>query len=110
MAPSQVDEGLSIDGTIQPDCEQVGREGVAAVVGEREDPHPGLGLGALAQDEGAGEGVDVLDAHAGPVRDHLAPGGRRAQGVRVGGGEDPEVLGLLVGQDDEPAGAARRRA
>ena len=88
--------------------EQVGREGVV-LVGEGEDAHPGLGLGALAQDEGAGEGVDVLDPGAGPVRDHLAPGGRRrgcSQRV-VRSGQHPEVLGLLVGQDEEPAGAAR---
>ena len=111
LAPSQVEDGLSMDGTIQPVCQQVGGEGVARRrSGSGQDAHLGLGLGALAQDEGAAEGVDVLDADAGSVRDHLAPGAAAVRAERVvGSGQDAEVLGLLVGQDDEPAGAARRR-
>ncbi len=61
-------------------AEQVAGERVV-LVGQREDAHLGLGLGTLAQDEGAAEGVDVLNAGPGAVRDHLAPG-RRVIGRR----------------------------
>ena len=91
-------------------AEQVAGERVVPV-GQGEDAHLGLGLGALAQHEGAAEGVDVLNAGPGAVRDHLTPGRRvigRAQGV-VRSRQDPEVLGLLVGQDQEPTPAAGRR-
>ena len=99
-----------MEGTIQPAAEQVaGRRG-RPVAASGSDAHLGLGLGALAQDEGAGEGVDVLDPCAGAVRTTSRQAGRSPCPARaVGGGQDTEVLRVLVGQDDEPAGAARGR-
>ena len=100
-----------MEGTIQPAASRSPPKGSPGPSrGERQDAHPGLGLGPLAQHERAGEGVDVLDPHAGAVRHHLAPGRRvaRAQ-LGVGGGEDAEVPGVVVGQHDEPAVAAGRR-
>ena len=64
----------AVDGGDDPArVEQVDREGVVAL-GQGQDAHPRLGLGALAQHQGGREGVDVLDAHARPVRHHLVPG------------------------------------
>ena len=104
LAPTQVDDGLSMEGTIQPRLEQVADEGIGRPrPAERGSTRTaGLGLGALAQHERAGEGVDVLDAHPRAVGHQLAPFVGRAQHA-VGGGQDAEVLGGVVGQGDEPA-------
>ena len=53
LAPSQVDDGLSIEGTIQPSPSRSPAKG-SSRVGQREDADLGLRLGPLAQDQGAG--------------------------------------------------------
>ena len=102
----------AVDGGDDPGGGQrVGAEGVRSGVGQGQDAHLCLRVGALAQHEGAGEGVDVLDPHPGAVGDDLAPGVGTRGGARRGvrGGQDTEVLGVLVGQRHEPAGAAEGR-
>ena len=79
----------------QIDCPRVGP------CRERKHPDRGLGFGPLAENEDVGERVDVLDPHAGTVGDDLPPLARRAE-ILVRRGDDPEVLGVLVGDHDEP--------
>ena len=71
-------------------------------LGEREDADLGLGLGALAQDQGAARRRrrprPARRAGAAPP-----PASRRRRQRDVGSGQDAEVLGVLVGQHDEPA-------
>ena len=100
LAPSQVEDGLSMEGTIQPSVRRLPAKGSVVRGGQREHPHLGLGLGALAQHQHGGEHVHVLDAHAEPVGHHLAP---RAVQVVVGCDQDAEVERVLVGQRHEPA-------
>ncbi len=111
FAPSHVVAGLAGEGTTHP-------------VASRSSPSPNgvdeldgsdaAGSGStrtlvsasarFAQDEGPGEGVDVLDADTRAVRDDLAPGSIRirAQG-NVGCDEDAEIPGTVIGQRHEPS-------
>ena len=72
--------------------------------GSVDHPHPGVASRPLVDDQVVGEGVDAVQAHPGPERDDLVPvvPSRR----RLGGLHEPEVLGSVVGEDEESRAAA----
>ena len=75
--------------------------------GVLDDAHPGLAVLALVDGEVADERVDGVEAHPGAGRDDLGP--PVAAGCLVGRLHQAEVLGAVVGDDEEAARAPARR-
>ena len=104
--------GLSVEGTIQLRGEEVPVQRVASVPSGSTRTTVSASARSLSTIT-VGEGIDVLDPHPAPQRHDLAPGVLPSvpsfPSAVVRTGQDPEVLGLVVGQDEEPARAGVTR-
>ena len=93
LAPSHVDEGLSMEGTIQPESSRSAAKG---------SPPPGSGrtrtrVWASARSlrtSAAAKASTSSTPHAGPVRHDLPPRRLPSRGRVVGAAMTPEVAGI----------------
>ena len=113
LAPNQTDEGRSVEGTTQLRRHEISVQRVASVPSGSTRTTVSASARSLSTITVA-EGIDVLDTHPATERHDLAPGvlpAGRILPIRhvVRTGQDPEVLGVVVGQDDEPARAGVTR-